>query len=105
MSVASAIFEDSADVLAIVHDDDLRLQPANVLVRGYAEELAEVKTGNRLNSSEMIPTHRLHVRRSQLVGVTVGNVASVQFGGKSYRVHTITDDPIHPEISFHCTLA
>lgn len=105
MSVASAIFEQSADVLAIVHDDDLRLQPANVLVTGYAEELAEVKTGNRLNVQENIPTHRIHVRRSKLVGVAITNVASIQFGGKTYRVHTVTDDPIHPEVQFHCTLA
>ncbi|MGC3961317.1 MAG: hypothetical protein QM813_26340 [Verrucomicrobiota bacterium] len=41
MPVASAIISQSANVLAIVHDDDLRLQPANVLVRGCAE-LAEV---------------------------------------------------------------
>jgi len=40
MSVASAIFKSSADVLAIVHDDDLRLQPANVLVSGLG--VAEV---------------------------------------------------------------
>lgn len=105
MSVASAIFSQSADVLAIVHDDDLHLQPANVLVRGYAEELAEAKLGNRLNVVENLPTHRIHIRRSQLTSVTVADVVSIQFGGKTYRVHTITDDPIHPEIRFNCTLA
>lgn len=105
MSVASAIFESSADVLAIVHDDDLRLQPANVLVSGYAEELAEAKLGNRLNSSEMIPTHRIHIRRSKLTAVTIGDVASIEFAGSTYRVHTITDDAIFPEVQFHCTLS
>lgn len=105
MSVASAIFEHSANVLAIVHDDDLRLQPANVLVRGYAEELAEAKLGNRLNVLENLPTHTVHIRRSQITAVTAAAVASIEFGGKAYRVHTITDDPIHPEFRFNCTLA
>lgn len=105
MSVTSAIFESSADVLAIVHDEDLRLQPANVLVSGYAEELAEAKLGNRLNSSEMIPTHRIHIRRNQITAVQAAAVVSIQFGGKAYRVHTITDDPIFPEFQFHCTIA
>lgn len=105
MSVASTIFEQSADVLAIVHDDDLRLQPANVLVSGYAEELVEAKTGNRLNSSELIPTHRIHIRRSLLSAVTLDEVSHIEFSGKTYRVHTITNDPIHPEVRFNCTLS
>lgn len=105
MSVASAIFEQSADVLAIVHDDDLRLQPANVLVSGYAEELAEAKLGNRLNTLENLPTHRVHIRRSLITAAQAAAVASISFDGKTYRVHTITDDPIHPEFRFNCTLA
>lgn len=109
MSVASAILEQQAVVLAAVHEDTLVLQPANVTVYGYAQELAEELSGTPgrpLRSPiETVPTHRVFVRRSQLTEVTLAEVASLTFGTATWRVHSYRDDPNVPEVRFECSLA
>ena len=106
MSIASNILGASADALALVHDDDLVLMPANVPVTGYAEELErDPKTGQRLEIAEKAVTHIVHIRRSQLAAVILPKVVAISAVVKSYRVRYFTDDPNRPEVDFYCTLA
>lgn len=105
----------------MVHDDDLVLQPANVPVRGYAQELVTdpvEKGGSRrrpmqLHTAEDLVSHVVHVRRSVLEGAGVYDLASLQAvnlitrsdSSKRYRVRHFADDPDKAEVQFHCTLA
>lgn len=106
MSLASDILANSADALAVVHDDALVLMPANVPVTGYAEDVGrDTKTGQRLTTADMPFTHAIHIRRSLLANVTLNRVSTITAGARVYRVKNFVNDPGSPEIEFRCVLA
>jgi len=109
MSIASAIFERSADTLAVTHDDSLVLLPGSVGVSGYVQDVAEMsqrgaKEYPQFQAGSDLISHIVHIRRNQLEEVTVDEVISISLGSSRYRVKHLVDDPNKPEIAFHCTL-
>lgn len=111
MSIVSSILEQSADVLAAGHNDQLTLLPADVTVGGYAQDLAADPLGKgsapRLRIGEEGITHIIWVLRNELTDVILSDVNEIKQEGasKTYRVHRAQDDPNVPDVAFYCTLA
>ena len=116
MSAASQIFEQSADVLGVVHNDALVLMPGDIAVSGYAQLVGqdpELFTGRHrqalhLNSVELLVTHIVHIRRREIVakGVDLKSICEIRFAsGESYRVrHFVDDAATSPDVDFYCLL-
>lgn len=105
MSIVASIFEQSADTLAVTHDDNLILLPGSVGVSGYVQDVAMQTPGvKQFQTSSDLISHIVHIRRNQLQGVTIEGVISISLGSNKYRVKHLVDDPNKPEIAFHCTL-
>ncbi len=112
MSIASQLLEQAAVALTAVHGDALTLQPMNVSASGYAQVLdRDPMSGGvkayRLHIADDVSTHAVHILRTALAGVTLRDIATIDFPGttKVYRVNHFRDDPAtSPEIVFFCTL-
>jgi hypothetical protein len=111
MSIASFIGNAGAESFGTVHDDGLKLLPADVVVPGYDEEVE----GDKMASGSRVPqfaiagdafTHVVHIRRSKLTGVDLAAVNIISRpDGMRYRVRHFRNDTGRPEVNFFCTLA
>lgn len=112
MSIASILEQQREDALDVVHGDDLTLQPEDISVRGYAQELeiAERERGAKPNPmirvGDKLATHIIHIRRSLLAGVVLAdqNTIEDEGSGKVYRVLEVKDEPTRATVTFFCML-
>jgi hypothetical protein len=110
MSIALSILGLSADVTAAIHGEALTLQPMGCTVIGYAQELASEHDRNgkrfpKLMTGASTVTHIIHIRKSELTGVELKNIQTIGFNSRYYRVEFWQDDPVSPEVDFHCRIA
>lgn len=118
MSAALQILDQGSTVIQSGHGEALTLQPMNVAVTGYAQDLKSdpAESGIRktrapfqFHFAEDLITHIVWVRRSDpgLAGVTLKQVNTIAQAGtaKIYRAKHVEDDPNVSEVAFYCTMS
>lgn len=117
MSPVLEIMEQSAAVLAVAHNEQLVLLPANVAVGGWFQSPTDEHLTARqrhvvqhLLATNIEVTDIVHIRRRDLdeLGVDVSGITTIQLTdtGTNYRVEVFQDDPGNgPDVEFFCKMA
>lgn len=114
--VDSILFGAGAECIGAGHAVQLTLQPSQVVVGGYAQNV----TSNRLTESQRntvrhlmaqnIPiTNLIHINGAELgkKGVSLIGINCIIWpNGRTYRVKHFVDDPAtSPDVDFYCQIA
>lgn len=99
-----------ADSVTLKDGDGNVLNPLGVTVYGYAQELTSDPFSSVRSARAFLHiandefTHVIHIRRSELIGVTLKNINTITVSGKEYRFTHFTDQPTRAEVELFCKL-